>query len=272
MNDARAGELKAFLRKMRGRIDPGDAGLPPAARRRRTSGLRVEEVASLAGVSLTWYSALEGGKDIRVSRKLLDRLAEALRLSAEEREYLDALARPHRVSGAVEWADDPALQVVVDGFTAGPALVIDRWWEIRAYNPAADIVYRLGATPEKNLLVRMFLDPYLRELHGEWERIAREMVAILHLSFAGASEDRKTHEVLSRLRAASPEFALWWDDFTLRRLHTISTTLNHPELGPLALTYARFIASPLEANGDRVVVVLQPPADEATRLRLGSLA
>ena len=272
MSDARAGELKAFLRKMRGRIDPGDAGLPPAARRRRTSGLRVEEVASLAGVSLTWYSALEGGKDIRVSRKLLDRLADALRLNPEEREYLAGLARPNRDAAAAEWADDPVLQVVVDGFTAGPALVIDRCWTIRAYNPAADIVYRIGATAERNLLVRMFLDPYLRELHGEWERIAREMVAILHLSFAGAAEDRKTHETIARLRAASPEFALWWDDFTLRRLHTISTTLNHPELGRLALTYARFIASPLEANGDRVVVVLQPPADDATRLCFQRLA
>ncbi len=252
---------------MRARLEPGDVGLPAATRRRRTAGLRIEELASIAGVSLTWYSALEAGKGVRVSQKLLDRVADALRLNIEEREYLQALARPVRASAGA-WTDEPVLQAVLDGFTAGPAFVTDRYWAIRAYNGLADDVYRMSGDGETNLLLRMFLDPYMRALHEQWERIAQEMVAILHLSFANPSDDPTAFGIVSRLREASDDFAHWWDGFTLRRMQTTSTTLAHPTLGRLSLTFARFVASPLEANEDRVVVVLQPPADEQTAQRL----
>jgi transcriptional regulator with XRE-family HTH domain len=263
VTEARSAELKAFLRRMRARIEPEQVGLPPVSRRRRTSGLRIEEVASLAGVSLTWYTALETGKGIRVSLNLLDRVADALRLNPEERDYLNALARPARM-GAIAWADDPLLQIVVDGFAAGPAFITDRFWDIHAYNTLADAVYGFSDAADKNLLKRMFLDPYLRELHDEWERIAREMVSILHASYARASEDPQTLELVASLRASSPQFTSWWDDFALGRLGTTATTLTHPTMGRLSLSFVRFIASPLEANDDRVVVVLQPAADRET--------
>ncbi len=126
---------------MRARLDPLPLGLATPGRRRRTPGLRADEAAELAGVGLTWYAALEAGKDIRVSAKLLDRVAMALRLSPEERDHLFALARP-RESRSTYRFGETTLRPVIDGFTAGPAFVCDRFWDIYESNELADSCLR----------------------------------------------------------------------------------------------------------------------------------
>lgn len=259
-------ELKAFLRRMRARLEPQDVGLPAADRRRRAHGLRTEEVAALAGVSLTWYSALESGKGVRVSANMLERVATALRLSPEEREFLTTLAR-QSAAGSSQY-EDPVLQAVVDGFTTGPAFVSDRLWNIRAYNAWADAIYGLAASSEDNLLVRMLTEQALRDLHEDWPRIARQMVEIFHLSFGNAPDDAEGIALVARLRLASAEFAEWWESYGLRRFVPTQAVLRHPTMGRLAFTFTSFVAAATNPDAKALFIVLQPPADTGTVERL----
>jgi len=267
MEIGRAGELKTFLRRMRARLAPEDVGLPSTERRRRTPGLRIEEAAALAGVSLTWYSALESGRGARVSPALLDRVAKALRLNSEEHELLATLARPAPLERSRQ-SGDSVLQAIVDGFTAGPAYVSDRLWNIRKFNAIADDVYAFSTATEHNLLVRMMTEASLRRLHEEWERIARQMVEILHLAFAGAPEDEEAVALVRRLRDSSQDFATWWDGYGLRRFVPTGAVLRHPAMGRLTFTFASFVTYAMPSPDDWAVVVLQPAADEATLERL----
>jgi hypothetical protein len=264
MEPGRKSELRSFLRAVRGRVSPEAIGLPIPPRRRRTPGLRLDETAAAVGVSLTWYSSLEAGRNIRVSAKMLRRIGDVLQMTSEEREFLTALAEPHQSQATVDPVD-PLLQTVVDGFTAGPAYVSDRFWNILAFNGLADAVYGLSRTQEQNLLTRMFLDPALRRLHADWERLARQMVAIFHLSSGHAPEDQRAIRIVMHLRSESAEFRAWWDDYQLRRFVPTQSTLHHPTLGRLSLTFTSFVAAAIRPTDDPTVVVFQPAADDATR-------
>lgn len=270
MEADRRAELKAFLRKARSRLTPEAVGLPATGRRRRTAGLRIEETAAVAGVSLTWYQALEGGKGVGVSAAVLSRLGDALRLNSEEREMLAALSKPMR-EPLEPSAVDPLMQSVVDGFVAGPAFISDRFWNVLAFNEIADVVYGFAVANESNLLIRMFDDSGLRRLHDDWERIAHQMVAILHLSVGHTPEDERGHELVATLRARSDQFAKWWDGFELRRFLPTRSVLHHERLGTLTLTFMSFVSAAVRPTDDPVVLVLQPAADEATRRALLSV-
>lgn len=224
----------------------------------------------MAGVSLTWYSALEGGKGVRVSAKLLRRVGDALRLTTEEREMLAALSGPRR-SGDAASEDEGVLQAVVDGFTTGPAYVCDRFWNVRRCNATADAVYGITAAPQQNLLIRMLTEPALRSLHEDWERLAQQMVAIAHLSFGHTPDDERGLALVHHLRQSSPEFTRWWENYTLRSFVPTTARLNHPKLGRLSFIYSSFIASGMDAASDSVVIVFQPAADAQTSQRLRAL-
>ena len=223
----------------------------------------------MAGVSLTWYSALEAGKGIRISEDLLERLASALRLDLDEREHLFELAAPRRKTAPIA-AEDPTLQAIIDGFTIGPAFVSDRFWTVSAYNALGDAVYGFSQAAEKNLLVRMLLEPELRALHEDWERIARQMVAILHLSFGHTPDDPRAVALVARLRASSAEFDAWWNEYRLGRFQPTRAILHHPTLGRLTLTFASFVEYAKSLTDDHAVIVFQPPADDETMKRLQS--
>lgn len=232
-------------------------------------GLRIEEAASLAGVSLTWYTALERGSGVRVSANMLERIGDALRLTSEEREHLASLARPEPRSAAKPSAD-AWLQKIVDGFCAGPAYISDRLWNVRVFNAIADEVYGFSSSPEPNLLVRMLLEPQLRDLHEHWERIARQMVEIVHLAYGRKPEDLAAVELVARLRGASPDFSLWWDGYGLRRFVPTEVSLHHPTLGRLRLTFTGFVPYAMPSAHDWAVVVLQPAADAQTLARVAT--
>ncbi len=265
--EGRSGELKRFLRAMRARMDPRAVGLTIPGRPRRARGLRIDEVAALANVGLTWYTALEAGKDIRVSAKLLDRVAAALRLSSDEREYLFALAKPRE-------AREPAppeiatLRPIIDGFTVGPAFICDRFWNVYAFNVAANRVYGYGTTTERNLLARMLFEPAFRALHEDWEAVARRMVGIMHASFGRIPDDSGGVAVIERLHAASPQFTAWWNDFRLADYEPSAGIIVHPQLGRLSLLFTSFIASSMARRDDYLMMVMQSPLDTATRDRL----
>jgi transcriptional regulator with XRE-family HTH domain len=256
---------------MRARVEPEHVGLPAAGRRRRTPGLRIEEVAAVAGVSLTWYSALESGKGARVSANLLERVGDALRLNRDERAFLAALVRPLPSGGSGRDAD-PVLQAVVDGFRTGPAFVSDRFWNVRVYNITADAIYGFAGAVEPNLLVRMLTETSLREMHEDWPRMARQMVEIFHRSFAEAPDDEEAIALVTRLRGESAEFGDWWDGYGLRRFVPTQAVLRHPVLGRLALTYARFVVPASDPDQAPLVIVLQPAADAKTLERISAIS
>ena len=254
---------------MRARLDPHAVGVETPAGRRRARGLRRDEAAALADVGLTWYTALEAGKDIRVSAKLLDRVAAALRLGSEEREYLFALAKP-REAREPAGPDIAALRPVIDGFTVGPAFICDRFWNVHAYNDAAQRVYGHAQSTERNLLARLLFEPEFRALHEDWEAVARRMVGIMHASFGRTPDDPAGVAVIERLRAASPQFTAWWNEFQLAHYEPSARVVVHPQLGRLSLLFTSFIASSMAQRDDYLMIVMQSPLDDATRDRLRS--
>lgn len=268
MTDERRGELRKFMRAMRARLNPEDVGLPRIQRQRRTAGLRIEEAAALAGVSLTWYSAFERGKDIRVSEDVLARIADSLRLTVVEQRTLRDLA------GSVVHLDDaePALDVeteqqTVDAFTGGAAFMADAFWTVSTYNALADALYGFSQAAEVNLLVRMFEDPALRSLHVEWDRIVTQMTDIFHGTYSDATDDVLVNALIERLRRYH-EFVERWDAYGMRAFVATRARLIHPRFGDITLNYASYVQSPPRRPRERRILVVQTPADTVSECRL----
>lgn len=206
-------ELANFLRSRRERLSPGDVGLP-AARRRRTPGLRREEVATLAGVGMTWYTWLEQGREIGVSAAFLDKLARVLRLDAAERRHLFLLAqaRPPAEPGRTFCVLPPLAARLVQDLAPHAAHVINLRWDVLAYNDPADRLFGFGRHPpgRRNLLRALFTDPALREALAEWESQAPAMLASFRRDVTAAREDAEARALVEELERVSPEFRLWW--------------------------------------------------------------
>lgn len=213
MFDPRRHELGAFLRSRRERIDRAAAGLPP---RSRGDGLRREEVAVASGVSMTWYTWLEQGRDIHPSRQVLSAVADALRLTDAERAYVLSLAgyAPPRPAG-VEPA--PAhLQRLLDAL-GHPAFVLAPDWGVAGWNAAYERMYphiAVAAPAERNLLWLVFTDPSVRALLDDWEVTSRRFLAEFRAE-AGRLADPGTAQLVQALREASPAFRAAWDSFEI---------------------------------------------------------
>jgi transcriptional regulator with XRE-family HTH domain len=237
----RLGELAAFLRSRRERLNPSELGLP-AQPRRRTNGLRREEIAELAGISTSWYTWLEQGRDINPSRQTLDRIARALRLTPEEHAHLLQLAQPH------EWEQErpeyvpPTLERMLRTFHSA-AYVIGCRWDVLAWNAAAcDLLVDFAATPrqDRNLLRYMFLDPRMQNLFVDWEMHARRMVAQFRPNLARYPGDPKFSELVADLRAKSEAFNALWANHDVEATVGGVKRLRHPTHGDLAVEYVSF--------------------------------
>lgn len=204
--------LAAFLRERRARLQPADVGLP-ALGRRRTRGLRREEVAQLAGIGLTWYTWLEQGRAINVSAAFLEQLAAALRLNATEREYLLALAQGRDTAPPSPVPPvPPAVQRMLDALPV-PAQVTNARWDVLAWNaPAVALFGDYAQLPaeQRNSLYRVFLDPAMRRLLVDWEQDARQLLARFRLDAGRAGADPAFAALIETLRRDSAEFAQWW--------------------------------------------------------------
>jgi transcriptional regulator with XRE-family HTH domain len=201
--------LASFLRERRARLQPQDVGLPRGTRR-RTQGLRREEVAQLAGIGVTWYTWLEQARDIRVSSTFLDNLAKALCLNNAEREYLLTLAQ-ERANPAVPQVS-ASLQRMLDA-TSQPAYLLDVHWDVLAWNAAAACVFGdFGTVPpaQRNTMLHVFLSPECRRNMLNWEHHARIAIAMFRLDAGGAGDDPRFAELLDELLRGSQEFAQWW--------------------------------------------------------------
>lgn len=206
-------DLSAFLRTCRERLLPQDVGLPSGGRR-RTPGLRREEVAALAGVGLTWYTWLEQGRDIGVSASFLDNLARVLKLDAAERRHLFLLAHERLpAEPGITWCVLPPLVRRLMHDLPHPAFVLNLRWDVLGFNDMADELLGFGAHQpgQRNLLWQMFTDPVLHTRFASWEQQAAEMLSGFRRDFARATEGTDMQELVNELKRVSPEFKQYWD-------------------------------------------------------------
>lgn len=262
-------ELAGFLRAMRARLTPEDVGLPRAGVR-RTPGLRRQEVAQLAAVSIDWYIRLEQGRAGTPSAAVLDAIAEALRLSPTEREHLHVLARdeqPLPLHPAPEPPPESLLRLL-HGMPLIPAYLIDFRFDIHARNDAAAALFGdgYGTGAMKNTAAALFEHEDVRTMQLDWHRVARETVGNLRSTQARHRDDRELNALIERLRR-DPEFALWWDDRTVEERSHGRKRLLHPEAGELTVDYDFLSAG---ATSELRFVTLTP-ADPATEQRLRTL-
>ncbi len=266
--DARRKALGDFLRAQRERLTPAEAGLGSGGRR-RTPGLRREEVAQIGGVSATWYTWIEQGREVSASATALARLAEALRLSAAERAYLFELAGKRDPE-----ADEPAatveppvdLQTVVD-MIGCPAYAMDRLGTARAWNKQAAHLFVgwLDKKPrksqegkhERNLLRYVFLEPAARKLIHGWEERASRVLAEFRADAGAHLTDDAVKAMIEELRAKSPLFARLWDAQAVLGREGGERTFDHPDDGFLRY---RQIGFTLAARPDLKLVMLVPEA------------
>lgn len=222
-------ELGHFLRSRRARITPEHVGIPFGPRR-RTPGLRREEIAVLAGLSPTWYAYLEQGRDIRPSPEVLDSLARVLRLTEDERRYLHLLAvgedRRGRRAGGAPPREDLIPRIVAEMGTGGlPVYGGNAFTDVYAWNDAATRWYTdFGALPpaRRNMLSWLLTAPEARERIVDWEDDTRATLANFRLAAAAQPNDSRFTELLALLRDTSPEFRQWWGDHDVRGQQTRS--------------------------------------------------
>jgi PAS domain-containing protein len=262
-------ELGAFLRATRERVQPEEVGLRNNGRR-RTPGLRRQEVAELAAVSVDWYIRLEQGRAGSPGSAVLDAIAEALRLTSAEREYLHLTARgeaPPRRHVPVPVA--ASLRRVLDGMPLLPAYVIDHCFDVLAWNNAASALFGddFGTGDGRNTALSLFLAPDSRRVQLSWEQIARETVGALRSASARHRDDVRLRAVVAELRSGSAEFAAWWEDQTVRERSHGSKRLRHPLAGEMTVCYD-FLAA-VDGSDQRLAIVT--PADEATERALRAL-
>jgi transcriptional regulator with XRE-family HTH domain len=256
--------LGEFLRVRREQLSPLAAGFA-STRRRRTPGLRREEVAQLAGISPEWYTYLEQGRDIRPSREVLGAVADALRLTAAERRYLEALATAPE-SPEMLFPELPAsLKAFLDEQGYRPAYVVDQLWNLVGWNAACAALFPglEHATSPPNLVEFVFLDRAWRALYRDWETHARAMLAHFRVTSVQYANDERCRALRERL-LANPTFAAMWREHDVRAPSSGRKELDHPRLGHLSLVYATFVVR----DDPNLTLVTFTPTDDSTRARL----
>jgi transcriptional regulator with XRE-family HTH domain len=261
--------LGTYLRDRRARLDPASFGLPLT--RRRTPGLRREEVAQRANVSATWYTWLEQGRGGSPSADVLDRIARALLLTDIEREHLFllALGRPPEVEYRAPERVSPRLQRVLDALEFSPAYVKTPMWDIVAWNHAATVILTdYGALPvdQRNILRLMFTTAHARSRNPEWHSVVRYIVAAFRADVARAGAAKNVQSLVDELCRASDEFKRLWADHDVRRTYDEGPKrMRHPKAGLLALDISSFAVDG-RSDLDLVIYTAATPAD-ANRIR-----
>jgi transcriptional regulator with XRE-family HTH domain len=255
--------LGLYLRDRRTKLDPAALGF--SLKRRRTPGLRREEVAQRANVSATWYTWLEQGRGGAPSADVLDRIARALMLTDVEREHLFllGLGRPPGIRYRADDGVTPRLQRVLDALELSPALVKTATWDVVAWNRAAAAVLTdYGALPpeQRNILRLIFLDPRVRAAQFDWDGVARFVVAAFRADAARAGATSRVGALVEELSRSSPEFEAMWRDNDVRSYGEGVKQLRHPLAGAIAFEFSAFA---VDGRPDLGMVVYNPatPAD-----------
>lgn len=265
-------ELAEFLRSRRGRLSPDAAGVVPYGGRRRVLGLRREEVAQLAGVSVDYYVRLEQGRTGNVSEAVLDAVGRALRLDAGERAHLSRLTRPARGARRASPPQRvrPQLQHLLDAMTDVAGYVVGRRTDVLAWNRlGAALIVDFDTLParQRNFARLLFSDESARALFVDWPAKARDLVGFLRLDAGGHPDDPALAELIGELAVHSDLFRRLWADHPVRDKSHATAQLNHPTVGRMDLAYE---ALRLPDDPDQVLVTYSavPDSDAAASLRL----
>jgi transcriptional regulator with XRE-family HTH domain len=272
-------EITPFLKARRAALDPAELGLPNGVTRRRVNGLRREEVAQLAGISVDYYTRIEQGRAPAISGAVLDAIARALQLTEHEHTYLRNITAPSRrgATGACAAADRAVvraqIQELLDAMVGVPAMVTGPGTDILAWNRLVQVVYGMDfdTMPEQDLNgARMvFLNPASRALYPDWPHIAEDTVSTLRADAGRFPEHGRAYRVMCELRDASPEFRVLWENQDVRdRDHGVKRVI-HPEMGELVLTFEAF---DLPADPGQRLCTYTAPSGSETEQKLRDLA
>lgn len=266
--------LGTYLKDCRAKCDPAAFGFPNA--RRRTPGLRREEVAQRANISATWYTWLEQGRGGAPSADALGRIAQALMLTDVEREhlFLIGLGHPPEAHYKKDEGVTPRLQRVLDALEPSPALIRTATWDVLAWNRAVPIMLTdYGQLPpsERNILRLIFLDPRSRDVQHDWESVARFVVSAFRIDAARAGASTEMEALAAELSLLSPDFKRMWRDNEIHSHGEQVKRIRHPLLGPIQFEYSAFavdgrtdlsmvVYNPLtKADVDKLKAALDPP-------------
>jgi transcriptional regulator with XRE-family HTH domain len=269
MATANESRLGLYLKDRRTKLDPAALGFP--MKRRRTPGLRREEVAQRAHVSATWYTWLEQGRGGAPSADVLDRIAHALLLTDVEREHLFllGLGRPPEARFQATEGISPRIQRILDALEFIPAFIKTSTWDIIAWNRAGAAVfgYDTLAPSQRNILRRIFCDPAARAAQLHWESVARFAVAAFRADVVRAGAEETISSLVNELCRCSPEFEKMWRDNDVRGYGEGTKKLRHPKAGILSLEYSAFA---VDGRLDLSLVIYNPatPEDAAKIRRL----
>ncbi len=230
-------ELAGFLRLKRSKILPSQVNLPEGIRR-RTPGLRREEVAYLADIGLTWYIWLEQGRQIKVSIEILNKLSNALMLSQEEKRYLFALAHQSIPTDllTVQINIDKSIQNFIDSLKLSPAYILDQRWNILAWNKAACYLFgdfNQKIEGERNAVWLMFMDDYYKNLFTDWEKHAEDLVARFRSVYSHYTMDNWILDFIKKMCKMSKKFDYWWSQHQIQSIDSVNKYFSHPEAGSL---------------------------------------
>lgn len=265
MDLIRRQEIRRFLMARRAAIAPDDVGLPGGLRR-RTPGLRREEVATLAGIGVTWYTWFEQGRDIQVSAQVLDRVARALRLSASDTDYLFSLSGMHRAEPSGVSNVESCIQHTLDGFQSGPAMFFSPHIDVLAYNRLADLVFKFDEYTgpfARNHIWRMFMDPKRRALYLDVQVLDEIAVRWMRSLHGKMPDNAYFNELVRSLCEGSAEFKRLWDaQVTAPPLDTLHLGMKLPRYGAMYFTSVRFRAF----NSQDVLTLLLPAEEKAAKV------
>jgi transcriptional regulator with XRE-family HTH domain len=272
VDDIRTRELGAFLRSRRERLAPADVGLPAGARR-RTPGLRREEVAMVAGVGTTWYTWLEQGRDVKPSSETLRAISEALRLDAAEKRHLYILAgrQPPSPRPTQPEKVDVALRHTLTSLTIQPAYVMGRRWDVLAWNRAAEVVFGdYGALDgdARNIMHLLFTDQDHRRLLVDWQELARMALGRFRAESAKYIGDPDFERLIAVLTAASPEFRAWWPERDVIRQLSGIKTIRHPIARGLTFEHMSFS---IDDGSDMKLIVYTPLTAQDSAAKMEAL-
>ncbi|MGW7245590.1 helix-turn-helix transcriptional regulator [Streptomyces decoyicus] len=258
-------ELAAFLRARRERLDPHDFALPSRQQARRTPGLRREEVAELAGVSIDYIVRLEQGRGLRPSANVVEALARALRLAPDERAYLFNLAqqRPRNADKPATTAAPPLARLVTD-LSPLPAMLMNHRYDILAWNgEMARLLLDFDTLPpsQRNAMWLCLMHPEIREFYVDRERVVREGIAHLRAAWAAHPEDRALSDLIAEFAARDEDFARWWAERDIKVNGRGRKVLRHPVVGVIAVHFE--VLMPLQDPDQRLVIYRA--ADEESR-------
>jgi transcriptional regulator with XRE-family HTH domain len=262
--------LADFLRTRRMRLSPEDVGLPPGFRR-RTPGLRREEVAQLANIGISWYTSLEQGRDVKPSEQVLECLAQALRLTPDERRHLFLLALQYLPAQELPTDEQvsPGLERMVKALDPNPAYIMGRRWDLLTWNRAADHIFNFHTiTPPytRNMLWRIFTNAAARKTSDDWTYRARGLVAQFRADSARYPGDPAFTALIDDLQSTSPEFRQWWSQHDVLSIPNCHKEMQHPTLGYLEFEY---VILQVPDNPDLKMVVYT--ANPATAAKLASV-